>query len=127
MERTSYTMLDRLRIPKINNPGQMRIARIQVDGEKCRECGTCVSVCVYGCLETDRLKKKDFMDGTAKGGKFGMPRLENISRGANYCFACNCCGAACPHDAITVVRNYSPGFRFKRLTQTGRLTYPKPY
>lgn len=127
MKRTPFSILDRLRVPKIDNPKQMRIARIEVDREKCRECGICISVCVFGCLVADRVTKKHFMDGAAKGGRYGMPRLENIRNGANYCFACNCCGAACPHGAIRIVRNYDPGYRFKRLTQAGQLTYPKPY
>jgi ferredoxin len=127
MKQTSYTVFDKHRVPRVNNPKQMRMARIEVDQEKCRECGICISVCPFGCLAADKIKKKNFMDGTARGGKYGMPKLENIKNGANYCFACNCCSAVCPHGAIRSVRSFSPGYRFKRLTQTTEMTQPKNY
>jgi Uncharacterized Fe-S center protein len=127
MEINKLTFIDRFRVPRYNSPKQMHMASISIDSKKCKECGICVNICYNGSLSTYKVTKKDIMNGTAQGGKYGVPYLNSKITNITSCFACFCCGAACPNGAITIERNYNPGFRFKRLTQTSEMRYPKRY
>ena len=60
---------------------------MKVDKEKCTSCGLCLQNCPYGCWEMDEEKH---------------PRMNKN----NLCFSCFNCMAACPKDAISIVRPY---------------------
>jgi ferredoxin len=127
MQKVKYTIFDRIRIPDYDTVKQMQTGDLNFDSEKCRECGVCIQLCPGGCLLTDTTEKPDILSGKARGGKYGIPRVAKTNKGATLCVACFDCGAACPHGAISIRRNFNPGYHFKRLTQTSHLTYPKRY
>jgi ferredoxin len=125
--KTKYSIFDRLRIPDYDSPKQMKTGKLKFDAEKCNECGICVSICPGGCLSTETTTKVDMVSGKAKGGKYGIPGVARTKKGATLCIACYDCGAACPHDAISVESNFDPKYHFKRLTQASDMLYPKRY
>ena len=125
--KTRYTLLDKLRVPTYDDSRQMVFGDVEVDKDKCRECGFCVLICPGASLITDFATKMDIMNGTVKKGKYGIPRLSLTKTGAPLCLACGDCTAACPHGAIRLTNHFNPGYRFKRLTQAPELTFPKRY
>jgi ferredoxin len=127
MTTLKFSMSDRLRVPAYDNEKEMQTGDLIFDPEKCKECGICVQVCPAGSLLTDTTTKIDLISGKATGGKYGIPHVIRLKKGATLCVACYCCGAACPHGAISIKRNFNPGYRFKRLTQTSDMLYPKRY
>lgn len=127
MKKTKYTFFDRHRLPDYDDPKQMKTVILSFDKVKCRECGICLQVCPGGCITTDSVKKMELVAGKVKGGKYGLPRLQTSKLGAAYCISCFDCGVACPQGAISVKRNFDPGWHFKKLTQTSDLKYPKNY
>lgn len=127
MQRKNLTMMDRLRVPVYDDARQMRFGDIVIDRERCRGCGICVTICPGACLVTDTATKMDIMNGKARKGSYGIPRLNVLSTGAALCLACFDCGTACPHGAIGLKGNFDPGYRFRRLTQEAVLEYPKRY
>jgi ferredoxin len=120
------SLLDKLLIPTYDSPGHMQMGDLAIDPEKCRQCGTCIKVCPGGCLKSDSVIKMDYFKNGAKG-KTGLPYLDTMPSGVTLCVACFDCGAACPHGAISLIRNFMAGFFYKRLTQEEKLTCPKPY
>jgi ferredoxin len=127
MSNSKYSIFDRIKIPAYDNPMHMQTGDLIFDPEKCKGCGVCVSICPGGCLLTDTATKIDLTSGKATGGKYGIPRVVTVKKGATLCIACYDCGAACPHGAISIKRNFNPGYHFKRLTQTSDMRYPKRY
>ncbi|OHD70521.1 MAG: hypothetical protein A2W19_08940 [Spirochaetes bacterium RBG_16_49_21] len=127
MATAHYSTFDRLRLPAYDNQKQMQTGDLLFDREKCKECGVCVQLCPGGCLLADTATKMDLISGKAKGGKYGVPHVVTMRSGATLCIACYDCGAACPHGAISIKRNFNPGYHFKRLTQTSEMRYPKRY
>jgi ferredoxin len=128
MRAIQFSFFDRHRIPDYDKPSQMHgSAELVFDKEKCKECGTCVLICVAGSISTETASKMQLMSGEVKLGKNGLPRMDRMRKGSTLCLACYDCGAACPHGAISIKQNYNPGYFFKRLTQTDQLTYPKRY
>jgi ferredoxin len=127
MASATYSISDRYKLPAYDNPKEMRTGDLMFDPEKCNECGTCMLVCPAGCLITDTTTKIDMQSGKATGGKYGIPRVIMLKKGATLCVACYDCGAACPHGAISIKRNFNPDYHFKRLTQTSEMRYPKRY
>jgi len=128
MKRENYTIFDRCRIPDYDIPGDMKSGgNLIFDPNKCKECGICVMVCPAGGIKTDRANKMDLLAGRIKGGRYGLPRVDRVTRGGTLCVACFDCGAACPHGAISIESNFNPKYFYKRITQTGDLTYPKHY
>lgn len=127
MTATQYALSDRFRIPAYDNPKEMQTGDLIFDPEKCNQCGTCVLLCPGGCLLTDTTTKIDLQSGKATGGKYGLPRVVTVKKGATLCIACYDCGAACPQGAISIKRNFNPGYYYKRLTQTSDMLYPKRY
>jgi ferredoxin len=127
MPNRTYTFLDRIRIPDYDSRKHMRTGDLVFDPRKCMECGICIQLCPGGCLHTETTTKSDILSGKARGGKYGVPRVTTTRRGATLCIACFDCGAGCPHGAISIKNNFNPGYRFKRLTQTSDLQYPKQY
>jgi ferredoxin len=127
MTAIKYTLSDRLKIPAYDNSREMQTGDLNFDPEKCTECGTCVLLCPAGSLLTDTTTKIDLQSGKAAGGKYGIPRVIKLKKGATLCIACYDCGAACPQGAISIKKNFNPGMHFKRLTQTSDMLYPKRY
>ncbi len=127
MTTSKLTLSDRLKVPAYDNPKEMRTGDLMFNPEICKECGICVQVCPAGSIRTDTTTKTDIVSGKATGGKYGIPRVERLKKGATLCVACYCCGAACPHGAISIKTNFNPGYRFKRLTQTTDMLFPKRY
>ena len=127
MERIKFSLFDRIRVPAYDSLKHMRNGDLDFDRDKCRECGICVQLCPGGCLLTDTTSKMDIATGRAKGGKYGVPRVDRMKSGATLCIACFDCGAGCPHGAISMKSNFNPGLRFKRLTQTNDTRFPKRY
>ena len=126
MER--FTFNDWLTIPTYDDPSQMVTPELDFDPSKCKQCGVCVSICPGGCLVTDSLTKRDFMDGGKPRVKdSGVPRLDTVKPGVSLCIACFDCGTACPEGAISLKTHFNPGFFFKRITQTSDMRYPKKY
>ncbi|MDY6824382.1 MAG: 4Fe-4S binding protein [Thermodesulfobacteriota bacterium] len=127
MTKPDFTFSDWLKIPDYDTPEGIQPGQLIFDPDKCKQCGICVGICPGGCIRTDTTTKIDIMTGRAKGGKYGLPHLETTLRGTTLCIACYDCGAACPHDAITIKTNFNPKFFLKRLTQTSDMRFPKPY
>ena len=127
MTNTKYSISDRFKIPAYDNSKEMQTGDLIFDPEKCKGGGTCVQICPAGGLLTDTTTKIDLTSGKATGGKYGIPRVVTLKKGATMCLACYDCGAACPHGAISIKRNFNPGYHFKRLTQTSDMRYPKRY
>ncbi|KQC10130.1 MAG: hypothetical protein APR62_12645 [Smithella sp. SDB] len=121
------SLLDRLRIPTYDNMMQMQTGDLIFDEMKCRQCGICVKICPGGCLVTNSVTKMDIMSGKEKGTKSGVPHVDTLKSGITLCIACYDCGAVCPHKAISIKRNFNPGYFFKRLIQTSEMRYPKNY
>ncbi len=122
-----FRLIDRYRIPTYDNPKHMKTANLNFDMEKCKQCGICISLCPGGCILTESVTKKDYMNGTVKSGKCGNLFLDSIKPGVTLCIACFDCGAACPHGAISIKSNFNAGYFFKKLTQTSDMKYPKRY
>ena len=122
-----FRLIDRLRIPTYDNIKHMQGGDLIFDEMKCRQCGICVKICPGGCLLTDSVTKIDLISDMKKGGKSGVPRVASLKTGATLCIACFCCGAACPHKAISIKKNFNPGYFYKRLTQEPVMKYPKNY
>jgi ferredoxin len=127
MEKNTYTLMDRLNIPDYDTPKGIHSGNLAIDKEKCRECGICITLCPGGCLISEKATKLDLISGKVKGGKYGIPSVARMRRGATLCIACFDCGAACPHDAISITSNFNPTRYFKRITQTSEVKYPKQY
>lgn len=122
-----FSVIDRWRVPTYDNPNHMKTADLFFNPTKCKQCGICIKICPGGCVETERVTKKEVWEDMKKGVKAGLPRVATLKTGATLCIACFDCGAACPHDAISIKRNFDPKYFFKRLTQTSDLVYPKKY
>jgi ferredoxin len=120
-------LIDRLRIPTYDNPKHMNTGDLIFDETKCKQCGNCVKVCPGGCLLTDKITKMDIFSGKEKGSNSGIPRVSTMKTGVTQCIACGDCGAACPHGAISIKRNFDPGYFYKRLSQLPEMRYPKRY
>jgi len=116
-----------LRIPTYDNVKHMQPGDLFFDEMKCRQCGICVKVCPGGCLVTNSVTKMEMLNNKKKGAKSGVPRVDTLKTGVTLCIACCDCEAACPHNAISIKRNFNPGYFFKRLTQTSEMRYPKNY
>lgn len=127
MKNSSYSLRERFSVPDYDDPKQMQTGDLIFDRDKCRECGICIRLCPGGCLLTDTTTKADILSGKARGGRYGIPHVVSTEKGATLCIACFDCGAACPHGAISIKRNFNPGFHFKRITQTSNLKNPKRY
>jgi ferredoxin len=127
MKREKYTLLDRLIIPDYDTPRGVHSGNLAFDKDKCKECGICITLCPGGCLLTDKATKVELLSGAVKGGKYGVPHVDKARRGATLCIACYDCGAACPHDAISIASNFNPKRYFKRITQTDDMHYPVKY
>ncbi|MBN2158794.1 MAG: 4Fe-4S binding protein [Spirochaetes bacterium] len=123
--KIKYSIFDRFRIPAYDKSSQMQTGDLIFDPEKCNGCGTCVQICPGGCLLTETTTKVDILSGKAKGGKYGVPHVVQMKKGATLCIACFDCGTACPRGAISIKHNFNPGYHFKRLTQTSDMRYPK--
>ncbi|HPC08298.1 MAG TPA: hypothetical protein PLF77_05260, partial [Smithella sp.] len=80
-----------------------------------------------GCIVTDKISKKDLMQDMKKAVKSGVPRVDVLKTGATLCIACFDCGAACPHGAISIKRNFDPKYFYKRLTQLSDMRLPRKY
>ncbi|HON59788.1 MAG TPA: 4Fe-4S binding protein [Smithella sp.] len=122
-----FNLIDRLRIPTYDNPKHMKTADLFFNPAKCKQCGICIKVCPGGCLVTDKVTKKEVWQDMQNGVKAGLPRVMTLKGGSTLCIACFCCGAACPHGAISIKRNFNPKYFYKRLTQTEDMRYPKRY
>jgi len=127
VKSAEYSCLDRLRLPAYDSATELKSGALAVDAERCSGCGICVWVCPGGCLVSDGANKIELMRGAVRGGRYGQPRLARMPSGATQCIACGDCGAACPREALRVTVHFDPGHRFKRLTQTDELTYPRRY
>ena len=121
------SLIDRFRIPTYDNINHMQAGDLIFDEMKCRQCGICVKICPGGCLVTNLVTKMEILSGRKKGGKSGIPHVETLKSGITLCIACYDCGAACPHNAISIKKNFNPGYFFKRLTQVSEMRYPKSY
>ena len=121
------SLMDRLRIPTYDNINHMQAGDLIFDEMKCRQCGICVKICPSGSLVTNSVTKMEILNGRKKGGKSGIPHVETLKSGITLCIACYDCGAACPHNAISIKKNFNPGYFFKRLTQVSEMRYPKSY
>ncbi len=122
-----FTLKDKLTIPTYDDPRDMRSAELHFDPDKCKQCGICIQICPGGCLRTDTLQKKDFMEGRAKVKDSGVPYLDSIKPGVALCIACFDCGTACPEGAISVKHNFNPRYYYKRISQTSDMEPPKRY
>lgn len=122
-----FSLTDRFRIPTYDKPTHMQTGDLYFNAAKCKQCAICIRVCPGGCIITDTVTKNDVMDDLKKGVKSGVPRVDALKTGVTLCVACYDCGAACPHNAITIKKNFDPKFFYKRLTQASELTFPKNY
>ena len=114
-----YMKLSRwTRIPDYNDPKDMQTGLLIFDNEKCKRCGICSFICPARSIQSEK--------GPA-AWRNGLPRLLYDYPGITDCIACGCCVVACPEQAISINRPFSPGYFFQRLTQTDTLTFPKPY
>ena len=125
MER--FRLIDRLRIPTYDNIKHVQGGELIFDELKCRQCGVCIKICPGGCLETYSATRMSLISGKDKREKSGIPHLTASKSGVTLCIACFCCGAACPHKAISIKKNFNPGYFYKRLTQVPEMRYPKNY
>ena len=123
----NFSFIDKFRVPTYDNPKHMKTADLFFNPRKCKQCGICVKICPGGCLVTDKVAKKDIFNDMKKAVKSGVPRVDVLKKGTSLCIACFDCGAACPHGAISLKRNFDPKYFYKRLTQTAELVYPKKY
>ena len=114
MKREKYTLLDRLIIPDYDTQRGVHSGNLGFDKEKCKECGICITLCPGGCLLTDRATKVGLLSGEVKGGKYGVPHVDKARRGATLCIACYDCGAACPHDAISIETQFQSEALFQK-------------
>ena len=121
------TFRERTKLPTYDNPKHMQMGDLRFDGQKCKQCGICISLCPGGCILSETLTKMDSMKGISKDGKCGLPYLDSLKPGITLCVACFDCGTACPSGAISIKNNFNPRYFFKRLTQTSDLRYPKRY
>jgi len=124
MER--FRLIDGLRIPTYDNIKHMQCGDLIFDELKCRQCGICIKICPGGCILTDSVTKTKILSSEIKG-KTGVPRVASLPTGATLCIACFCCGAACPHGAISIKNNFDPKYFYKRISQASELKYPKNY
>lgn len=122
-----FSLIDRLRIPTYDNPKHMKTADLFFNAAKCTQCGICIKICPGGCLETEKVTKKEVWQDMKRGVKAGVPRVAKLKTGVTLCIACFDCGAACPQGAISIKRNFDPKYFFKRLTQSSDMVYPKKY
>ena len=76
------------RIPRYDDPREMRWGRVQFDTERCNGCNLCVRVCPASVLVLDAKKARMITDRTAQ------------------CIACGDCAAICPDGVITLVESY---------------------
>lgn len=84
-----FGIADRFRIPTYNDPGQMRFGTVEIDLERCTECGLCAGSCPARALDIS-------------GGKPAMKKATE-----NACAFCGDCAAICPVGAITLRTPFS--------------------
>ena len=122
-----FSLMDRWRIPTYDKLEHMQTGDLYFNPKKCKQCGICIRVCPGGCIVTEKVTKKDLMKDMKKAVKSGVPHVDVLKTGATICIACFDCGAACPHGAISIKRNFDPKYFYKRLTQTSDMALPKKY
>jgi ferredoxin len=122
-----FSLIDRLRVPTYDNIKHMQTGDLAFDEMKCRQCGICIRICPGGCLKTSSVTKNDLIMDMKKGAKSGVPHVDALKSGVTLCIACYDCGAACPHNAISIKKNIDPKYFYKRLSQAPEMRYPKNY
>ncbi|MBL7174213.1 MAG: nitroreductase family protein [Desulfobacteraceae bacterium] len=68
-------------------PKNVHMGVMEVDPDKCNQCGLCLDNCPFRCWETDENE---------------IPRMKEVYA----CFSCYNCMVACPEDAISIVDTY---------------------
>ncbi len=121
-----FSFIDKIRIPDYDTPGGMQSGNLEFNPLLCKECGTCIRICPGGCLQSSTTTKMDIFFNRSKG-KTGIPHVITTQKGATLCVSCFDCGAACPHNAISIQSNFNPKYFFKRLTQLSVMQPPKQY
>lgn len=106
------------RLPDYNNAADMSTAQLAFDGDTCRKCTICSSICPARTIDRDT---------SPMAWNGGLPFLKTSAPGVTNCVACGCCLAACPASAISITRNFAPGDYYMRLTQTRELAWPKKF
>ena len=110
----------RKRIPNYFKTKHMVYGQLQFDDKKCTRCGICATACGGGGIIIPPKKE---------GEKRALPHVDEPFPGVSLCVACGDCTAACPNEAVKVIRGFTvkKPYYFARLTQTNNLTYPKKY
>ncbi len=76
------------RVPRYDDPREMRWGRVLFDTDRCSGCRLCVRACPSGVLEVDAKRARMVTGRTAP------------------CIACGDCAAVCPDRVITLVQSY---------------------
>lgn len=74
----------------------LQMKNIDLDGEKCESCGTCVKFCPTGAIKVEN-GEKALIDTSA-------------------CVGCGACVSVCPEDAIVLERELGPVIKTKELS-----------
>jgi len=101
---SNLSFLDRIKIPRYDDPSQIESGLIQFNQDKCTGCGFCVKACPASTITLQDKKAK----------------LADL----NECMACGDCVAICPEEVITLVKSYRASGMFKAIDQ-GKLEMPR--
>ena len=118
IDMAHLTFLDRFLIPNYFKPRHIASGLMTFDRSKCNGCGICARICPSRCL---------IMSAKGPEGKRRPPRLAESAPNVTMCIACADCQAACPQAAIRVQRGFEAKLRFRKLSQSPEMKFPKKY
>lgn len=112
------TLKEMFTIPHYLKATDISTGQVEFDNSLCFRCSICAQICPARSI---------LMDPEIKGKKGRLPVLGEPAPGVTLCISCGCCLAACPEDAIKIIRGFRASGFFKRLSQGEKLTFPQQY